>query len=73
MDCNGPEAINLERYAVAIDRAADIAKRSGIDLSQKDKRRDGGSCRYATTESDAPLTASCDRRHDNATWQQQEQ
>ena len=29
-------------FRVAIDRAADIAKRSGIDLSQKDKRRDGG-------------------------------
>jgi DNA primase len=29
-------------FRVAIDRAADIAKRSGYDLSQKDKRRDGG-------------------------------
>lgn len=29
-------------FRVAFDRAADIAKRSGIDLSQKDKRRDGG-------------------------------
>ena len=29
-------------FRVAFDRASDIAKRPGIDLSQKDKRRDGG-------------------------------
>lgn len=29
-------------FRVAFDRAADIAKRAGFDLSQKDKRRDGG-------------------------------
>ena len=28
-------------FRVAFDRAADIAKRSGIDISQKDKRGDG--------------------------------
>lgn len=29
-------------FRVAFDRAVDIAKRAGFDVSQKDKRRDGG-------------------------------
>jgi len=49
-------------FRVAIDRAVDIAKRAGYDLSNKDKRRDGGILTGARVQSRAGRNSSTRHR-----------
>jgi|APGre2960657373_1045057.scaffolds.fasta_scaffold63129_3 DNA primase len=49
-------------FRVAIDRAVDIAKRAGYDLSDKDKRRDGGLLTGARVQSRAGRNSSTRHR-----------
>lgn len=49
-------------FRVAIDRAVDIAKRAGYDLSNKDKRRDGGLLTGARVQSRAGRNSSTRHR-----------
>lgn len=49
-------------FRVAFDRAADIAKRSGIDISQKDKRGNGVLSKRSGVQSGAGKRASTGKR-----------
>ena len=49
-------------FRVAFNRAADIAKRSGIDLSQKDKRGNGVLSKGSRLQSGAGKRASTGKR-----------
>lgn len=49
-------------FRVAFDRAADIAKRSGIDISQKDKRGNGVLSKRSGLQSGAGKRASTGKR-----------
>ena len=49
-------------FRVAFDRAVDIAKRAGFDLSQKDKRRDGVLSKRSGLQSGAGKRASTGKR-----------
>ena len=49
-------------FRVAFDRAVDIAKRSGFDISQKDKRGDGLLSKRSGVQSGAGKRASTGKR-----------